>query len=145
MIRTLSLALLIIATLAPVQKADAAKDKVISGTAHVIDAGTIAVDDKILRLWGIITPGPRQKCKTGALPWLCGAAARSYLGQMIDGKKVKCRWTGNQPARCSVNGQDVGLAMVSAGWAIADEQGSMYRGAEDSARTGKKGMWGKGG
>lgn len=133
-----------IALLASLSVSTAAADKkpeVIEGEARVIDAGTIQIDDKVIRLFGIVVPSPRQKCLRGALPWLCGAAAKSYLKEIADRKAARCTPVLTFNARCTVSGKDLSLEMVRAGWAVADEVGDAYRPAEAEARAAKRGLW----
>ncbi|UUX50082.1 thermonuclease family protein [Nisaea acidiphila] len=117
------------------------KPVVIEGEARVIDAGTIQIDNKVIRLFGIVAPGPRQKCLRGSLPWLCGAAARTYLKELADRKQARCQAIQSYNARCIVANKDLANEMVRAGWAVADESGEAYRPAEDKARAEKRGLW----
>ncbi|WP_193180777.1 thermonuclease family protein [Nisaea sediminum] len=117
------------------------KPLVIEGTAHVIDAGTLQIDKSVIRLFGIVAPGPRQKCLFGSLPWLCGAAARTHLADLADGKQARCEAIETFNARCIVGGKDLSNQMVRAGWAVADEAGEAYRPAQEKARAEKRGLW----
>lgn len=133
--------ILLLAGLASTAGAADKKPLVIEGEARVIDAGTIQIDDKVIRLFGIVAPGPRQKCLRGALPWLCGAAARSYLKELADEKQARCEAVESFNARCIVGQKDLANEMVRAGWAVADEAGDAYRPAEEKARAEKRGLW----
>jgi len=117
------------------------KPLVMQGTARVIDAGTLQIDKNVIKLFGIVAPGPRQKCLRGSLPWLCGAAARKYLVKLADGKQARCEAVESFNARCIVGNKDLAIEMVRAGWAVADEAGIAYRAAEEKARAGKRGLW----
>lgn len=132
--------LLSVASIATPEAADK-KPLVIEGTARVIDAGTLQIDKNVIRLFGIVAPGPRQKCLRGSLPWLCGAAARTYLMELADGKQARCEAVESFNARCIVANKDLSNEMVRAGWAVADEAGAAYRPAEEKARAAKRGLW----
>lgn len=124
-----------------VLRAYAEDDKVIEGTATAIDAGTIKIGDKIIKLQGVITPGARQKCRKGSLPWLCGAAARTHLVKLIEGRTIRCLKSGPYHARCFNGGTDLSKDLARNGWAVAAKDGLIYRDAEDAARAEKLGMW----
>ena len=117
------------------------KPIVIEGEARVVDAGTIQIDRSVIRLFGIVAPSPRQKCLRGALPWLCGAAAKKHLQKLADQKQARCVAVETFNARCIVNKKDLSNEMVLSGWAVADEAGDAYRAAEEKARAGKRGLW----
>ncbi|MBO6558934.1 MAG: thermonuclease family protein [Nisaea sp.] len=129
-----------VTSVAPVGAADK-KPLIIEGTARVIDAGTLQIDKNVIRLFGIVAPGPRQKCLRGSLPWLCGAAARTYLVELADGKQARCEAVESFNARCIVGDRDLSNEMVRAGWAVADEAGTAYLPAEEKARAAKRGLW----
>lgn len=132
---------LCLAAFSSVSTAADKKPIIIKGEARVIDAGTIQIDRSVIRLFGIVAPGPRQKCLRGSLPWLCGAAAKKYLQVLADRKHVRCVSVQTLNAKCSVNNRDLSNEMVRSGWAVADEAGGAYRSAEEKARAGKRGLW----
>lgn len=112
------------------------------GRAVVVDGGTLTVDGRTVRLFGIVAPGAEQRCRAGALPWLCGAAAKDFLQGLVGGRGVACHLVSGAWARCDLGDRDVGLAVVSAGWAVADPAtGDAYRDAEAEARAAKTGLW----
>lgn len=121
--------------------AHADDDKVIEGPATVVDAGTLKIDDKIIKLQGVITPGARQKCLKGFLPWLCGAAARGHLVKLVQDKTIRCLKSGPYHARCFEGSVDLAKSLARNGWAVAAKDGRIYRDAEDAARAAKLGMW----
>jgi endonuclease YncB( thermonuclease family) len=132
---------LCLAAFSSVSTAADKKPIIIKGEARVIDAGTIQIDKSIIRLFGIVAPGPRQKCLRGSLPWLCGAAAKKYLQALADRKHARCVSVQAFNAKCIVNNRDLSNEMVRSGWAVADEAGGAYRSAEEKARAGKRGLW----
>jgi endonuclease YncB( thermonuclease family) len=119
-----------------------AAEKPIVGRATVIDGSTIQIEDQTIRLYGIIAPSARQKCRRGSLPWLCGAGAHGFLIRLTDGKQVTCvRARSSTAARCVSNKHDLALEMVRNGWAVPDKFGKGYRGAEKRARQVQVGLW----
>jgi endonuclease YncB( thermonuclease family) len=106
----------------------------------VVDAGTVKIGDKILKLHGVITPSARQKCKRGSLPWLCGAAARTHLVNLAQEKTVQCLKIGAYHGQCFLNGADISENMVRNGWAVPDQSGAAHRDDEEIARAQKFGM-----
>lgn len=124
-----------------VHHAHAGDDDIIEGVAAVIDAGTIQIDDKVIKLHGLVVPSARQKCKRGSLPWLCGAAARKHLVDLAQGQTVRCLRVGAYHARCFADGTNLSESVVRNGWAVPDKSGAVYREDEDLARREKLGMW----
>lgn len=114
---------------------------VLEGAAEVVDGGTLAVDGTTLRLFGIVAPGPRQKCRDGSLPWLCGAAARDHLRKLIDGRTVRCQVMRPGIAECRAGGHDLSGAMVHDGWAVAEKDAEIFVDLEEEARAAKRGLW----
>lgn len=121
--------------------AHADDDNIVEGAAKVIDAGTLQIGDKVIKLQGVITPGARQKCRKGSLPWLCGAAARSHLVKLVQDKVVRCLKSSAYHARCFEGRVDLAKSLARNGWAVAAQDGLIYRDAEDAARAEKLGMW----
>jgi len=146
------LRLVAILVLALAQPALAASpNEPITGTAKVLDGGTIEVTTKKdtvrLGLVGINAPGAAQKCMAKSLPWLCGAASSKHLAELIGRSQVTCKRAGinadGKPvALCVANGRDLSEQMVRDGWAAADpQQGRDYQTAEGRARRAKTGIW----
>lgn len=115
----------------------------VAGVATAIDGGTLSVDGVTLRLAGIVAPGPRQKCRDGALPWLCGAAARSHLAELIGDAPVTCQARDTGVATCRAGETDLSAAMVRDGWAVAEPEVEAYKELEAEARDAKRGLWEK--
>lgn len=123
--------------------ASAEDPKVVEGDAQVVDAGTLVVDGTTLRLADIVAPGPRQKCLDGALPWLCGAAARQHLIRLIGDRPVRCEVKKPGVASCIAGQHDLSGAMVHDGWAVAEKGAEVYQDLEVEARAAKRGLWEK--
>jgi len=115
----------------------------IEGVAEVVAGGTLAIDGKTVQLIGIVAPGPRQKCRDGSLPWLCGAAARKHLLTLIGEHPVRCDIKSPGVAACRANGHDLGAAMVRDGWAVAEQDAEAYLALEREARAARRGLWEK--
>lgn len=109
------------------------------------------IGDKALRIAGISAPQMSQTCSEWVerrpQNYSCGVYARAILASLVAGKTVFCvtvdrEATRNATARCFVEGQDVGEAMITAGWAIAATAASnLYVSAQESARRAQRGLW----
>lgn len=119
----------------------------VSGTATVVDGDTLRVDGARIRLSGIDAPELSQKCGPGKPEVRCGAMAADWLRARVQGRTLSCQVVdtdryGRSVAVCRLNGQDVGAALVDAGWATAYRRYSMaYVGQEDRARSARRGIW----
>jgi endonuclease YncB( thermonuclease family) len=118
-----------------------------SGLPRVIDGDTIDVGGQRVRLWGIDAPESRQQCDRNGQAYACGHAATEYLRDLVGDGWVDCEPRthdryGRVVARCFVRGEDMGAAMVRAGWAMAFVRYSRdYVGDERQARAARSGMW----
>lgn len=122
----------------------------IAGQASVIDGDTIEIHGTRIRLEGIDAPENRQTCKvkdTGEVI-RCGQRAAFFLADILADHTVTCEESGKDRyqrtlARCNIQGQDVGAAMVRAGWALAYVRYSReYEPQEAEAHAAGAGMWG---
>lgn len=119
-----------------------AQSETVTGTATAVDGATLTVDGRTVRLYGIVAPLAGQRCRSGALPWLCGAAAKEFLQGLVAGRRVICDVVSAPWARCEIGDDDLARSVVSAGWAVADPgTGDAYREAEAKARADKTGLW----
>ena len=120
----------------------------ISGTATVIDAGTLKIQGKKVRLHGIEGPEDDQVCLRDAKPWKCGEAAATALRQYVSGKTVACEAVAaadgsNAGANCKVDGQSLNGLLVREGWAMdlpAESRGT-YAEAQKEAKKARRGVW----
>jgi endonuclease YncB( thermonuclease family) len=115
----------------------------ITGRAQVIDGDSLVVAGVEIRLYGIDAPEYRQPCFRRGRPWRCGIDATRTLRAMIAGRPVACRSReedryGRTVATCSVDGRDLGAAMVAGGHAIAY---GAYQREERAARNAGHGIW----
>ncbi len=119
----------------------------IYGIAVAGDGDSITLRGERVRLFGIDAPEFDQTCNRGGQQWACGQEAANQLAQLVTGKEVRCVPTGEDAygrtvARCSVGAVDVNRAMVAQGYAVAFQKYSAdYVSDENSARSGKRGMW----
>ena len=111
-----------------------------SGTAHVIDAVTIAVNGETHRLYGITAPQQ-------------GSEATAALAKFLDGRKVACQiWQGKTRDEqghfvsvCYAGSDDIAAWVARSGWAKADRDANRlynYTSDEGAARFLGKGVWG---
>jgi endonuclease YncB( thermonuclease family) len=115
----------------------------IAGSAQVIDGDSLIVAGVEIRLYGIDAPEYRQPCFRRGRPWRCGIDATRTLRALIAGRTVACRSReedryGRTVAMCSVDGSDLGAAMVAGGNAVAY---GAYRLEERAARNAGRGIW----
>lgn len=120
----------------------------ISGTATVLDAGTLQIDGKKVRLHGIEGPDDDQVCLRDAKPWKCGEAAATALRHHVDGRTVSCEAvTGsdgaNAGANCSIDGKSINTLLVREGWAmdLPTESRGAYADAQKEAKKARRGVW----
>lgn len=120
----------------------------IVGHAEVVDGDTLRLQGERIRLFGIDAPERDQVCLNDKfMLYRCGEAARAHLITLIANRKVECwaevkdhynRWV----ATCTVDGKDIGDAMVRAGHAIDYPRYSkgVYAKAEAEARENRRGI-----
>jgi endonuclease YncB( thermonuclease family) len=98
---------------------------VVEGALRVVDADTVEIDGQRIRLFGIDAPEHAQSCGLeAATQWQCGAWASSEVRARYEGRRARCRGEdrdryGRMVARCFVDGQDMGRALVRDGVALA--------------------------
>jgi hypothetical protein len=105
---------------------------------RTVDGRTLKLGGTIYRLWDIDAAEKSQKCADG---WPAGIEARTRLRQLIAGRTVACEPRtkdryGRTVALCRADGQDLGVAMVSAGmaWAFPPGQRRLCRAGACSER-----------
>lgn len=121
----------------------------IGGVPEVIDGDRIAVDGRIVRLYGIDAPEPGQTCRTGrGRPYDCGEAAQAMLRRLIGPNDVTCTVYSSPSGmdamvgRCNAGGVDLGGALVARGWAWRLPSLSDRYGREQSmAQAHRRGIW----
>lgn len=119
----------------------------VSGRARVSDGDSLRIGDARIRLFGIDAPELDQQCGAGP-GWPCGTWARGRLALLAEGRRVHCTVQdrdayGRLVAICSVNGTDIGGALVAEGAATAYRRYSTrYLAAEQAAQRAGLGIWG---
>ena len=119
------------------------KPKQLIGIFKAVDGSALSLDGKIYRLDGIQGPAARQKCKKGALPWLCGAAAKKFLSQQINGAILRCGLKEPKAVQCFLKGRDLSVTILKAGWAVSAIKSDAHKRAEAYARKKGLGLWPK--
>jgi len=125
------------------------------GAVRVADGDSIEVGGERVRLAGIDAPELHQSCGEQGREWPCGQQARAALQKLVDEGEargnaqeggeggVSCRPVdedryGRSVAVCSLDGRDLGAAMVQQGWAVATDG---YGSEEREARAAGRGIW----
>lgn len=107
----------------------------------IVDGDTLYFKDRDgkYRLWGIDTP---ESDDAGY------RAAAEALGRLVGAKSLRCEIRdiddyGRHVAHCRVGAQDIGAAMVAAGWACDFKRYSKgaYAVHQVAARTARLGIW----
>ncbi len=115
--------------------------------ALVVDGDTIEVGGERIDIFGIDAPEQDQTCERGGGGiWTCGAEATRLMRRMAHYQIVDCQVragedAGRRVARCRVGDEDLGRAMVRAGFAIGVPRAGIYDAEEHMARTGHLGIW----
>lgn len=123
-------------------------DKVAGQVSEVRSGYFFQMGPSFIKLYGIDAPDPAQNCsdKYGNR-YPCGDMSKEALERLILRKIVTCTPVGgdgfgNYIATCAIEGVDVGSAMVSSGWAVADRsQSKVYIPYEKKAHDQKIGLW----
>jgi len=119
----------------------------VGGTARVLDAEHLLIEDRPIQLMGLDAPGLYQPCRFSGTSWLCGLRAARELSHWLGDRTVRCIPEGHtasgQPlALCYAGADDVGRWLVEQGWAVADARASTrYIAAEEGARARLAGLW----
>lgn len=117
----------------------------------VVDAGTLRLQDRVVRLLGVDPPRRGVTCRSSdGVGVDCGAAATNALAAMVSGVPVACRLRGQDDhgrsfAVCEASGTELNRAVISAGWARADRSAPALKLEEDDARAAHRGLWAAGG
>jgi endonuclease YncB( thermonuclease family) len=87
----------------------------------ITDGDTLKLNGTVYRLWGIDAPETKQDCPDG---WPAGRLATTKLLALIQGRTVVCEAKdtdryGRTIAICRAGSEDIGAAMVRAGFAWA--------------------------
>ncbi len=126
----------------------ASPSDVITGRATVIKGDVLSVNGRVVKLAGIETPAPNQRCltRTGR-PWNCGWSARTALERIVRRRNVTCTPSGDTRdgqmiARCTADEADVAEALVRNGHVFAASGFfAAYGSVETEAQAAKVGLW----
>lgn len=128
--------------------ADAASSQPVTGPARVIDAATLEIGTRRIRLHGIDAPPRDQTCfDASESRYACGRVSAAALSDRIGSSRVTCDPRGVAPngdilARCRVGQEDVSAWMVSNGHAIADRTvADGYVPQDERAWARRVGLW----
>lgn len=136
----LLLALLLTAAKAP------ASD--LSSYAFVNDDGSLRIDSRTVRLYGVIIPSTDQACQSNIRPIRCAPQAALALSFKVGVNFVHCDIKERQPngdvtAHCTVNDEDLAAWLIRQGWAAAaPDAPPEYVVLEKIARQRGFGVWG---
>ncbi len=118
-----------------------------AGKPIVIDADTIDLDGRRVRLFGIDAVEWNQLCFGDNIAWRCGVDAAVSLERMIGGRHIRCEERGRDRyhriiAVCRLGQTDIARWLVEMGWAVAYTRFSdEYIAFEEQARKDRVGIW----
>jgi hypothetical protein len=113
----------------------------------ITSAGIFEAGESELVLPGIRVIATNEKCTLpGGVSWPCGMLARTALRSFINGKALTCKLPDIPAERsfeadCRLRGRDLGLWLVTNGWARAKPDGP-YTNEQASAEQNRRGVFG---
>ena len=116
----------------------------IAGRAEVTDGDTLRIAGTRIRILGIDAPELAQTCTDASgKDWPCGAEAKAFVVGLVARQDLSCSLRGTDVygrslGTCMVGGQDLGQAVMVAGWAVSD---GGYVAEEAGARAAGRGIW----
>lgn len=119
----------------------------ISSYAFVQPDGSLRVDGRTIKLYGVHIPPTAETCRTNERPVRCSSRAALALEFKISGF-VSCAprerlEDGSLTAVCSADGVDLGAYLLQRGWALALPDAPFeYTALERIARAHGVGVWG---
>lgn len=122
----------------------------VTGSVRVVDADTLIMHGRKIRLIGIDAPEAQQNCLDAKNQWYpCGQAATRALSKRISTNPVTCVLNptpdryGRALGTCWFSDSEpVQSWLVRGGWAVAYRRYSLqYLQEEDYARTHRTGIW----
>lgn len=117
------------------------------GYVRVIDADTIEMNGRTIRLWGIDAPESAQICDGLHRRWRCGDAATEAVQDYLRQSLVACYDKGEDVygrmlGQCFVGHIDLNGWIVENGWAFAYRHYTRaYASKESSAKFQQRGVW----
>lgn len=137
----------ILAFAASLYASEAAAGEELHGFAAVKSGNEIVIGKRVVRLFGIRSPGIDEICQIEDVKMKCGVVAWAELIMLADGWHLSCdvELTGKDGASyatCYSGERDINEGMVRSGWAKAvRQQTDRYVVDEEDARTSKRGLW----
>ncbi len=115
---------------------------------ETIDAATFRKDGKTIRIAGVEPPPVGATCPvSGGQAWPCGQTALLSLRLFLRGRAIECFFPDaasvtNITAPCRVGTSDIGLWLLTEGWARPDNLATdQYQSAATSAVCAQRGIW----
>lgn len=142
--------LALVAVLCPLYGTSANAETEFAGKARVVDAQTLEVGGRLVRLFGVSAPPTDETCLTASgQRWACGEEAAFTLAFETGNRWLTCRErfrdAGLTVATCLAGPYDIAALMVRKGWAIArPDESQGYIKDEEKARSDGQGMWREG-
>lgn len=128
----------------------------IDGIAVVQRDGSLRLDGRTVRLYGVWIPTDRRTCSSVTNPPRCGPSAAIILDNKIDGF-VSCNLVrrlrdGSYEGICGIKGDDlfgppddIAALMIQDGWALAKPDGPPeYTALQQLAQAQRRGLWSDG-
>jgi endonuclease YncB( thermonuclease family) len=112
---------------------------------QIIDSVRFAIGDKTYRI-GHVRPVARARmCRDReAGRWSCGRMGAILLGNLVSGKRLLCHaatiGTETVLNQCQSTTRDIASQIVASGFGAAEDDAAL-KGAEQSARAGRLGVW----
>ena len=119
----------------------------IKSSVRVITGDILQIQGYYFRLYGIDASESNQNCEDkNGRSYRCGQKAASWLRDWILDYELECRimqqdQRGNMVGICTLGQYDIGAAMVTYGWAVAETGVNVYAPYEQEARRNKNGLW----
>jgi len=105
----------------------------------VFDGDTLRYDGVQAEIWGIISPGRTETCRTSTgRDWPCGERAFQQLSEIAADETFSCAEKEAGFLICRAAGFDAGLLMVKEGLARARQD---YKDVEIRAKEARIGLW----
>lgn len=117
-----------------------------TGHPEIVDGDSLKFNGLELRLYNIDAFETDQRCHRDGIEYGCGIEATLVMTRIIAGRPVTCEGSirdryGRPLVRCSVEGEDIGRAMVRSGWALAEFRPAACRADQEYAQTYRLGAW----
>jgi len=130
-----------------VTQAIAADRPDIQGFAEVIDADSIEIGGRRIRLHGIDAVESGQLCRRNNQDWRCGTDGTKAVREMVAGRQVRCvplyeDGYARTVATCWIGEKNLNDWIVRQGWGLAYRKYSKdYLAAEAEAEMNGRGIW----